>query len=327
MTNYGREPVAGGISQYNNDLYLYVPNYSENIEASGCIQRGIHTPLSNLGNATASKVLTGNTFTSSAGLKITGTIASKAAATYTPGTTNQTIASGQYLSGAQTIKGDANLVAANIKKGTSIFGITGNYNGAVNVYSNFCSIEAGTWSGATLKDTAYVNLASSSITSEWIYNHNLSLDLEKIKFIVGSFIYPSDVDYALRFSRGYASSSTTAQYWYRTQMTAFGSADIGFTTEEYGSNVHVYGEGFIYEGALYKDYKLGASINGDAVKILSGIAAYYYIDTKNIGNNAGIMEVYVTENQISFKFIHNGANPVAIRGLKPRFAFMIGYTD
>lgn len=52
-------------------------------------------------------------------------ITRKAAETYTPGIANQIISSGQYLSGAQTIKGDANLVADNIKSGVSIFGVTG----------------------------------------------------------------------------------------------------------------------------------------------------------------------------------------------------------
>ena len=53
----------------------------------------------------------------------------KSAQTYTPTTSNQTIASGQWLSGAQTISGDANLVAGNIKKDVSIFGVTGTYEG------------------------------------------------------------------------------------------------------------------------------------------------------------------------------------------------------
>jgi hypothetical protein len=53
----------------------------------------------------------------------------KSAATYTPTTSNQTIAAGTYCSGAQTIKGDANLVASNIKSGVSIFGVTGTYAG------------------------------------------------------------------------------------------------------------------------------------------------------------------------------------------------------
>ena len=63
-----------------------------------------------------------------AGKVVVGTIPSKAAATITPGTSNQIIAAGQYLAGDQTVKGDANLVAANIAKGKNIFGVTGTYD-------------------------------------------------------------------------------------------------------------------------------------------------------------------------------------------------------
>lgn len=49
----------------------------------------------------------------------------KGATTYTPSTTAQTIASGTFLTGTQTISGDSNLVAENIKKDVTIFGITG----------------------------------------------------------------------------------------------------------------------------------------------------------------------------------------------------------
>lgn len=82
-------------------------------------------PATSLGNAVANQVLSGASFSSSNGFNISGSIPSKGAQTYTPGTGNQTISAGQYLSGAQTIAGDANLVAANIKKGTTIFGVTG----------------------------------------------------------------------------------------------------------------------------------------------------------------------------------------------------------
>lgn len=54
-------------------------------------------------------------------------VTKKSAATYIPKTTDQSIAFGQYLSGTQTIKGDANLVAGNIKSGVNIFGVTGTY--------------------------------------------------------------------------------------------------------------------------------------------------------------------------------------------------------
>ena len=63
--------------------------------------------------------------------KVTQNVPTKGAQTYTPGTANQTIAAGQYLTGAQTIKGEPNLKPENIKKGVSIMGITGTYNGPV----------------------------------------------------------------------------------------------------------------------------------------------------------------------------------------------------
>ena len=57
-------------------------------------------------------------------------LTTKEAATITPGTSDQTIARGQYLTGAQTVKGDANLVAGNIKSGVSIFGVAGSFEGS-----------------------------------------------------------------------------------------------------------------------------------------------------------------------------------------------------
>jgi len=64
------------------------------------------------------------------GTKYTGSIASKSAQTYTPTTSDQTIASGVYLSGSQVIKGDANLQSQFIAKDVSIFGIVGTLTSA-----------------------------------------------------------------------------------------------------------------------------------------------------------------------------------------------------
>ena len=64
--------------------------------------------------------------------KVTQSVPTKSAATYTPSTSDQTIAAGQYLSGAQTIKGDANLVPAKILTGNTIFGVAGNGTGVNN---------------------------------------------------------------------------------------------------------------------------------------------------------------------------------------------------
>ncbi len=63
-------------------------------------------------------------------VSLTASVTTKAAATITPGTSNQTIASGTYLTGTQTISGDANLVRANIKSGKTIFGVRGSLTAA-----------------------------------------------------------------------------------------------------------------------------------------------------------------------------------------------------
>lgn len=61
----------------------------------------------------------------SSSVSLTASVTTKAAATITPGTSDQEIAAGTYLTGKQTITGDADLVAANIKQGVQIFGVTG----------------------------------------------------------------------------------------------------------------------------------------------------------------------------------------------------------
>ena len=77
------------------------------------------------------------TATQSAGYVASGTQTAtkqmivQAAQIITPGTTDQTIASGRYLTGTQTIEGDSNLVADNIKSGVAIFGVSGNYEGRI----------------------------------------------------------------------------------------------------------------------------------------------------------------------------------------------------
>lgn len=74
--------------------------------------------------ATAEDIATGKTVYSN-GEKIVGNIPSIGIKTYSPGKANITIPKNYYLDGNQTIKGDSNLIAANIVVGKKIFGVTG----------------------------------------------------------------------------------------------------------------------------------------------------------------------------------------------------------
>lgn len=58
--------------------------------------------------------------------KVTQSVKTKGAQTFTPGRSNQSIGANQWLSGAQTIMGDPNLVSGNIRDGVTIFGTRGN---------------------------------------------------------------------------------------------------------------------------------------------------------------------------------------------------------
>lgn len=81
-----------------------------------------------------------------------------AAKTYTPGTSDQTIASGICLTGAQTIKGDSNLIAANIRKNKTIFGKTGTW------YGNKKAIAAVAVRGYGASSSDYTTSEESSFT-------------------------------------------------------------------------------------------------------------------------------------------------------------------
>lgn len=103
-------------------------------------------------------------------VSLTASVTTKAAATITPGTTNQTIAAGTYLTGAQTISGDANLVAGNIKSGVSIFGILGTYTGGGS--SNFTLL--GTLSLGTISTSSTsATDTGKSITVKGVYDYDL----------------------------------------------------------------------------------------------------------------------------------------------------------
>lgn len=86
----------------------------------------IGKPLPTLTNpGTAADLLSGKQLIDANGNVLTGTMPTQGAQTITPGATAKTIAAGRYLTGAQTIQGDPDLVPENIKSGVDIFGVAG----------------------------------------------------------------------------------------------------------------------------------------------------------------------------------------------------------
>lgn len=103
----------------------------------------------------------------SSGTKKTLQLTTKGAATITPGTSDQTIASGTYLTGAQTVKGDANLVAGNIKSGVSIFGVAGSFAGSGGGGSSDNNCEAYHITSASAK----LNFKTTGTVKVWGYGY------------------------------------------------------------------------------------------------------------------------------------------------------------
>jgi hypothetical protein len=81
------------------------------------------TALEASGSASPSQVLTGTSFSNSSGAA-TGTMPAHGAVVLTPTTTSVAIAAG-YHNGSGGVVGDTDLVAANIKNGVTLFGVTG----------------------------------------------------------------------------------------------------------------------------------------------------------------------------------------------------------
>lgn len=114
LTVPGAAPGGGGGSSGEEIPVVTQPAPTVSVNSSNGLVTAAYTPVAGKVEDTAKK---------SGTLQLT----TQAAQTITPGTSNKTIASGRFLTGTQTIKGDSNLTAGNIKSGVSIFGVAGSY--------------------------------------------------------------------------------------------------------------------------------------------------------------------------------------------------------
>lgn len=164
--------------------------------------------------ATSSDILDGKT-AYAAGEKITGTITNLESTEYIPTIVDQIINSGQYLLGDQIIKGDANLMASNIKEGVVIFGVTGNYSGG----------------GSEVKEGNLLNTSSFTSKQETLDTY-------------GSSIYINESSY----TEGLSSLSTVVERWGGISSQA---NYIGDSSQKYGVNVANRSESSANTGILF----------------------------------------------------------------------------
>lgn len=109
------------------------------------------------GNATPEHVLAGKTFSNDTDTELTGTMPNQGAKIITPSTVNKAIPAG-YHNGQGYVKGDANLVASNIRDGVTIFGIVGTYDPYNIAQSGSTSIYSNTWYSGSEHDRLRVEL-------------------------------------------------------------------------------------------------------------------------------------------------------------------------
>ena len=179
----------------------------------------------------------------------------KGAETFTPKTYNQTISSGRWLTGTQTIKGDANLVASNIKSGVSIFGVSGTYvgSGSYKIYSG--SVE-----GSYTHFTAVANLALPT-GSDY-------LDTDKIVWVLiwnETVLEINEAPIAFwEYQRGYTGGGNRQEIGYMTT----GDSHVGYGSQNWTVEAH---NGYVTAGWRNTDWNR-----------FDGAATYQYLIVSEI---------------------------------------------
>lgn len=304
-------------SMANKGDKVYTPSGSKQTDTAGYYSSITVNAMSSgaLNNPTVNSstgVVTSSVGTSgylASGTNKTLQLTTQSAQTITPTTTNQTIASGKYLIGTQTISGDANLVAENIKKDVTIFGVTGTHEGgssttlitktiAQNGTYNASSDNADGYSQVTVSVSGGIVEPEEKDVNYYDYDGTRIYSYTKTEFLA-LVSEPANPSHTGLTAQGWNWSLSDAQ----TYVTTYGELDIGQNYITDDENTRFYIE--LLEGLLSPKftYKLNGSatldwgdgttetITGSGGSWLQKTHTYsskgnYIITIKDVGNSS-----------------------------------------
>ena len=226
-------------------------------QSSATVSTGTNTlTLTKTGVSTTPTVSAGyvsSATSSTASVSLTASVTTKAAATITPTTTDQTIASGTYLTGTQTIAGDADLVAGNIKKDVQIFGVTGTYEGS-----------GGGGSGLTVASTSATLYQANSAIS-------FTVAAEPTSFVIVSTTELATGASPWKTAAVVFDGTNLHGQTIRNTSNAQVSYDDTFTKSYSGTTLTVTGSGTNFQAGAYRlIYTYGGSADSADVQVGSG---------------------------------------------------------
>lgn len=144
-------------------------------------------------------------------------VTKKSAATYTPGTSDQSITSGQYLNGTQTIKGDSNLTAGNIRSGVKIFNVTGSYAGSSSSGGTDTSDATATAGDIAKGKTAYVQGEKVTGTVDTVEAKQYTMENASVSYDGSHILHSKKFQYPALYKEG-----ASVKLW--TSPSTYGNA-------------------------------------------------------------------------------------------------------
>ena len=215
-------------------------NPSINISSGGLITANVSGTQNITPAISAGYIDTGTAGTVSVTGSNTQQMTVKGATTYTPTTTNQTIVTGTYLTGTQTIEGDADLIASNIRHDKNIFNVNGTFGMKVATAETTLSARDTTITFTGLKALPlFFSIGTTSdITMNRSYRNLINITYD------GTTTH-SDTYYLSGGNSGYGRYFSTCTWNYNNGTLTVNSAGTGTTGYFYNGTwrlIYVYEE-------------------------------------------------------------------------------------